>query len=382
MAKKDVSEESIKLVWDLQEKPDDWATAKTVSWETQCGGYRVTRVDPNDKTPVYFGACHWYEPNSDNAKPYWNSIEAAKEGPGYPKKYSTLEAAVEVAEFHFRKTTPVDAEIVTNRDELLAYASQKKLSDRTRLDSPSDNDKIVDARPKNDVQVRSAIVRVLLSKAQSLLISLGFKNAKDWSISKITKRLNDPDIVGSASRTNPDGEDLQTFRIITKALEQGQEMVVVDEAVAVAPAEEEKPVKTPKVKASKVKAEPSTNGKPKKRRAKPSESILRETKFGPVTSEKVPKVKGRPKGSPNAKRQGMSGLDAAVKILVENKKPLKAKEIVELASSKGYWTSPGGKTPWNTIEAQMNTEIKKRGKESRFAKPGPGLFTIVRAGKK
>ena len=44
--------------------------------------------------------------------------------------------------------------------------------------------------------------------------------------------------------------------------------------------------------------------------------------------------------------------------------------------SKGYWTSPGGKTPQDTVAAAIYTEIKVKGKDSRFKKAGRGLFTV------
>ena len=45
----------------------------------------------------------------------------------------------------------------------------------------------------------------------------------------------------------------------------------------------------------------------------------------------------------------MSGLDAAAKVLEEAGQPMTAKEMVEAAEAKGYWKSPGGKTPHATV---------------------------------
>ncbi len=78
-----------------------------------------------------------------------------------------------------------------------------------------------------------------------------------------------------------------------------------------------------------------------------------------------------------AKKAGkkMSGLDAAVIILAESKEPMRAKEIVEQMEAKGYWKSPGGKTPHATIYAAMLREIRDKGKDARFKKIDRGLFT-------
>jgi len=71
-----------------------------------------------------------------------------------------------------------------------------------------------------------------------------------------------------------------------------------------------------------------------------------------------------------AKAEGkMSALDAAAKVLAEEGRPMSAKELIEAMAVKGYWTSPGGKTPEATLSAALGNEINKKGDASRFAKP-------------
>jgi HB1, ASXL, restriction endonuclease HTH domain len=53
----------------------------------------------------------------------------------------------------------------------------------------------------------------------------------------------------------------------------------------------------------------------------------------------------------------MSVLDAAVKVLGEAKEPLNAKQMIECMAAKGYWTSPGGKTPQATLYAVLLRDI-------------------------
>lgn len=72
----------------------------------------------------------------------------------------------------------------------------------------------------------------------------------------------------------------------------------------------------------------------------------------------------------------MSALDAAAKVLGEKKQPMSAKEMIETMESKGYWKSPGGKTPDATLYAAIVREIKTKGGEARFAKTERGKFAI------
>ena len=94
------------------------------------------------------------------------------------------------------------------------------------------------------------------------------------------------------------------------------------------------------------------------------------TKKPAAKTAKAPKADGK-----------MSGLDAAAKVLAESATPLNAKQIIEQAAAKGYWTSPGGKTPHATIYAAMTVEIAKKGDQARFKKADRGLFTVTAAGK-
>lgn len=100
------------------------------------------------------------------------------------------------------------------------------------------------------------------------------------------------------------------------------------------------------------------------------------------TSADVPaSAKGKTRGGKKARAATdpadapLSGLDAAAKVLGESKEPLNAKAITAVAIEKGYWRSTG-RTPHATIFAAMIREISAKGKESRFAKAGRGLFTL------
>ena len=49
-------------------------------------------------------------------------------------------------------------------------------------------------------------------------------------------------------------------------------------------------------------------------------------------------------------------------------------EMVEAMAEKGYWTSPGGKTPHATLYSAILREIKGKGSDSRFVKSERGKF--------
>ena len=92
----------------------------------------------------------------------------------------------------------------------------------------------------------------------------------------------------------------------------------------------------------------------------------------PATAKKP--VANKISDKPAAKR--LSAIDAAAKVLAESKEPLNAKQMIERMAAKGYWKSPGGKTPHATLYAAIIRQIQADGKEARFQKTGRGLFTV------
>jgi hypothetical protein len=69
-------------------------------------------------------------------------------------------------------------------------------------------------------------------------------------------------------------------------------------------------------------------------------------------------------------------LDAAAKVLREARRAMNCKEMIEAIATKGYWTSPAGKTPAATLYASITKEIGTKGKESRFVKVDRGQFAL------
>ena len=70
----------------------------------------------------------------------------------------------------------------------------------------------------------------------------------------------------------------------------------------------------------------------------------------------------------------LSALDAAARVLGESGQAMNCQEMIEAMATKGYWTTPGGKTPWATLYSSIAREIRDKGKESRFKKSDRGKF--------
>ena len=98
-------------------------------------------------------------------------------------------------------------------------------------------------------------------------------------------------------------------------------------------------------------------------------------------SDSKPKAKTKKvakSNEPTEKR--LSALDAAFKVLSETSEPLNTIQLVEAMSTKGYWTSPGGKTPHATLYSAILRDLSK-GDESRFVKTERGRFAANTQGK-
>ncbi len=75
-------------------------------------------------------------------------------------------------------------------------------------------------------------------------------------------------------------------------------------------------------------------------------------------------------------KSSLSQLDAAAKVLGEATDPLTTKQMVETMATKGYWSSPGGKTPHATLYSAILRELQNKGDASRFVKTDRGHFQL------
>lgn len=138
-------------------------------------------------------------------------------------------------------------------------------------------------------------------------------------------------------------------------------------------------------------AESKQKGKPKARSAKKgtaakdvaaaADAPSKPGKAGKQTGTSAKKgdaatsAKAKPK-KPKSERK-MSAIDAAAKVLAEADQPMATKDLIATMAEKGYWTSPGGKTPHATLYSAILREIGTKGEDSRFTKVERGKFAIV-----
>ncbi len=93
-----------------------------------------------------------------------------------------------------------------------------------------------------------------------------------------------------------------------------------------------------------------------------------------MAASKNPKKSKSKKTKEAAEAKKLSALDAAAQVLAETGQPMSCKELIEAMAAKGYWSSPGGKTPASTLYSAITKEIATKGKESRFKKTDRGRF--------
>lgn len=85
-------------------------------------------------------------------------------------------------------------------------------------------------------------------------------------------------------------------------------------------------------------------------------------------------AKRRPNTSAAPKEKKISALDAAARVLAETGQPMNCQEMIAEMAAKGYWSSPGGKTPQATLYSAIIREIAVKGANSRFQKADRGKF--------
>ena len=94
----------------------------------------------------------------------------------------------------------------------------------------------------------------------------------------------------------------------------------------------------------------------------------------PKKARKKPAAEATDTNAGDPPEKKLSCVTAAIKVLTESTEPLNAKEIIDAMVAKGYWTSPGGKTPHATLYSAILREMAK-GDASRFVKSERGRFT-------
>lgn len=93
-------------------------------------------------------------------------------------------------------------------------------------------------------------------------------------------------------------------------------------------------------------------------------------------TESAPATRDATAAKPRKKREGMSCLDAAAKVLAEAGEPMNTKAMVEAMAAKAYWTSDAP-TPSATLYSAILREIQKKGDQARFIKAERGKFALT-----
>jgi HB1, ASXL, restriction endonuclease HTH domain len=68
---------------------------------------------------------------------------------------------------------------------------------------------------------------------------------------------------------------------------------------------------------------------------------------------------------------------AALKVLQQRKVAMTCPELIYVMATEDLWTSPGGKTPANTLYAAISRDIKVNGTGSAFRKAERGKFQAI-----
>jgi hypothetical protein len=102
-------------------------------------------------------------------------------------------------------------------------------------------------------------------------------------------------------------------------------------------------------------------------------------KIGPKAAVATATSAGHKKAAPDNATKKMSAIDAAAKVLGEAGEPMNCQELIKAMAEKGYWTSPGGKTPHATLYSAILREIQTKGNDARFKKTERGKFTLPRS---
>jgi HB1, ASXL, restriction endonuclease HTH domain len=105
------------------------------------------------------------------------------------------------------------------------------------------------------------------------------------------------------------------------------------------------------------------------------ETIGGETSTAVAVLKKPRKAKPAATETADAGEKRLSCVAAALKVLAESSEPMNAQELITAMEAKGYWTSPGGKTPHATLYSAILRDLAK-GDDSKFVKTERGRFTI------
>ncbi len=116
--------------------------------------------------------------------------------------------------------------------------------------------------------------------------------------------------------------------------------------------------------------------KKKTKKKTPTRQVAKNAKATPAKKTQARKTaaKKAKQAARTSDAKKMSAIDAAAKVLATAKEPMTTKQMIEAMAAKGYWKSPGGKTPHATLCSAILRETQTKGKDARFKKTGRGKF--------
>ena len=109
-----------------------------------------------------------------------------------------------------------------------------------------------------------------------------------------------------------------------------------------------------------------------------SKTTTKKTASAKATKAKAPAKKAKAatakKATAKDEAKKLSAIDAAAQVLAGSAEPMNCVALIDAMATKGLWTSPGGKTPHQTLYAAILREINVKGNEARFVKTERGRF--------
>jgi hypothetical protein len=108
------------------------------------------------------------------------------------------------------------------------------------------------------------------------------------------------------------------------------------------------------------------------KKAAPKRSLSAKSKKAPNALRTTKAASAATRAATKYKK--LSAIAAAARVLDETGRAMTCPELITAMAAKGYWKSPGGKTPAATLYAAIHQEIKTKGKNARFRKTERGKF--------
>jgi HB1, ASXL, restriction endonuclease HTH domain len=115
----------------------------------------------------------------------------------------------------------------------------------------------------------------------------------------------------------------------------------------------------------------------KKATTKPAAKPAIEVRVGAAAETKSDAAEAQAAPGKPAAEKKLGAIDAAVKLLRETGQAMTCREMIDAMATKGYWSSPGGKTPQATLYSAILREIATKGAQARFKKTERGKFALL-----